>query len=166
MNVTGVLMKLRVCYPAPSYRPFSPASPAATRAARGNKGRNTRPERLLRQALWRQGVRFRIDDRRLPGRPDIVCWKLKTVIFVDGDFWHGRNWPSRRKRLKRGSNPEYWIAKIESNRARDRKIGSQLGLLGWTVIRIWENDIRLDPARVVNRILQHLQGKRSGASTG
>lgn len=69
------------------------------------------------------------------------------LVFVDGDFWHGRNWDDRKKKLARGSNAAYWLAKIEGNMERDKEVSDKLRSQGWVVIRVWEGDIRtnLDP---------------------
>ena len=74
-------------------------------------------ETILAKALWQQGYRYRKNDKRLPGSPDIAILKHHIAVFVDGEFWHGKDWETRKERLKR--NREYWIEKIEENMARD-----------------------------------------------
>jgi DNA mismatch endonuclease, patch repair protein len=91
-------------------------------------------------------MRYRL-DYPLPGRPDIVFPTARVAVFCDGDFWHGRNWAERRRRLERGSNADYWVKKIAANRARDARYNRALKELGWTVVRFWETDILADPAR-------------------
>ena len=108
--------------------------------------RDTRPELALRRLLWKCGYRYRSNYKALPGRPDIVFLKSKLVVFVDGDYWHGRNWPARRKKLALGSNGKYWMAKIEANMARDLSQKETLERLGWKVLRLWETDILRDPS--------------------
>lgn len=76
-----------------------------------------RAEAILAKALWRRGYRYRKNDRRLPGSPDIAISRYHIAVFVDGEFWHGKDWETRKSRLKR--NREYWIEKIEENMARD-----------------------------------------------
>lgn len=76
------------------------------------------------------------------GRPDFVFRFARLVVFVDGDFWHGRRFQERRQRLQRGHNASYWIAKIASNKARDRRVTATLRREGWLVIRLWESDVR------------------------
>jgi DNA mismatch endonuclease (patch repair protein) len=137
----------------PSYVGLRPATPAATRVGRANRGRDTAPERLLRSALWRRGLRFRVHYALLPGKPDIALVGRKVAIFCDGDFWHGRDWAARREKLARGSNPGYWIAKIERNLQRDREVDLVLCELGWTVLRVWESEVRADPDAVAERLL-------------
>jgi len=82
------------------------------------RGTNTKPEIALRNALWALGFRYRLNVKRLPGKPDIVMRKYKLAIFVDGEFWHGNKWKEKKPKIK--SNTEYWIKKIEGNITRDR----------------------------------------------
>ena len=104
------------------------------------KGKDTKPEMIVRKYLFSRGLRFRIQVRKLPGRPDIVLPKYKTVIFVDGCFWHGHE-GCKYYRLPK-SNVDFWKAKIERNKARDVRSEAELAETGWRVIRIWECDIR------------------------
>lgn len=104
------------------------------------RSKNSKPEVALRKALWHFGYRYRIHDRRLPGKPDLVFAKQKTVVFVDGDFWHGHNWRKKREKIK--SNAAFWIPKIERNMQRDREVTAQLDALGWRVVRIWEHELK------------------------
>lgn len=139
---------------APSYKGLRPASERASAAARGSSRKSdTRCEVKLRSVLWRAGARFRKDVRSLPGRPDIVFPGLRLAVFCDGDFWHGKDWEERRRKLARGSNPSYWIAKIERNRERDRETTRNLEAAGWTVLRFWESDILRDTTAVAEEIL-------------
>lgn len=96
-------------------------------------------ETVLAKALWRQGYRYRKNDKRLPGSPDIAILKYQIAIFVDGEFWHGKDWETRKERLKR--NRKYWIEKIEENMARDRCNDQLLTRAGWTPIHFWEKEI-------------------------
>lgn len=146
----------------PSYKGLTPASSAASRVhSRSSIKANTRCELLLRSALWRRGLRYRLNAYGLPGRPDVVFRKERIVVFVDGDFWHGRDWSIRRQKLEAGTNPKYWVQKIESNIARDRRIDDQLRTLGWTVIRLWESDISADIARHSDRIEKLVRKRRA-----
>jgi DNA mismatch endonuclease (patch repair protein) len=138
---------------APRYEGLVPSSARASAAARGSSRKvDTKPELLLRRALSRHGFRFRTNRSDLPGNPDIVFPGLRVVVFVDGDFWHGRNWIVRKAKLAQGHNADYWIRKIERNRERDREWSRQLRAAGWLVLRIWESQIRADVERVVRRI--------------
>ena len=104
------------------------------------KSKNTKPELAFRKALWKAGYRYRIDFKKLIGKPDIVLNKYKTVIFIDGDYWHGYNWEERKKKIK--TNRSFWIAKIERNIQRDREVNAALQRKGYTVFRFWEREIK------------------------
>lgn len=104
------------------------------------KGKDTKPEMIVRKYLFSRGLRFRIQVKKLPGRPDIVFPKYKTVVFVNGCFWHGHE-GCRYFRLPK-SNVEFWERKISHNRARDISDTAVLQIMGWRVIRIWECEIR------------------------
>jgi DNA mismatch endonuclease (patch repair protein) len=123
---------------------------------RGNRRAGTAPEVLLRQALDRQGLQYRTNVDDLPGVPDIVISDHLLAVFCDGDFWHGRAWHTLRGQLMRRSNAEYWIAKIDTNRSRDRRTRRLLQEHGWAVVRYWESDIRKNPARVAERIARYV----------
>jgi len=92
----------------------------------------------------------------LPGCPDIVFPGARLAIFCDGDFWHGRDWPIRRIKLKRGHNAAYWIPKIEGNIQRDLRNTALLESEGWCVVRYWESEIKGDLGLVVANILKLL----------
>ena len=103
-----------------SFEGLNSASERASSAARGaSKKADTKLELVLRRALWRKGLRYRKNVAGLPGKPDIVFHRAKVVLFCDGDFWHGKDWCSRRAKILKGNNPEYWTKKIEANIRRD-----------------------------------------------
>ncbi|ROS80327.1 DNA mismatch endonuclease Vsr [Muribaculaceae bacterium Isolate-042 (Harlan)] len=104
------------------------------------KGKDTKPEMIVRKYLFSRGMRFRVQVRKLPGNPDIVLTKYKTVIFVNGCFWHGHE-GCRYFRLPK-SNIEFWEEKIERNVARDVRNEAELKALGWRVVRVWECEIK------------------------
>lgn len=106
------------------------------------RGKDTKIEVLLRKALWAKGFRYRKNYDRLPGKPDIVLTKYKIAIFCDGEFFHGKEWDSLERRLKKGKNAEFWIGKIKRNMARDDEVNKSLKFLGWTVLRFWDEDIK------------------------
>lgn len=108
---------------------------------------DTKPERIIRSALHRAGYRFRKHVAHLPGRPDVVFTRARIAVFIDGDFWHGYRFPAWRSTV-----PEYWQAKIDRNRARDRLNFARLRRQGWHVLRLWEHEIYTDPAGCVSRI--------------
>lgn len=145
--------------PAPRFDGRQPASETASRTKRATPRRNTRPELLLRKALWRHGLKYRLKSS-LPGKPDVVFPKYRVAVFCDGDFWHGRDWSARRAKLARGTNAEYWIAKIEANRQRDTRTNGRLREMGWTVLRFWETDILADPEVVALQVVDLLRPER------
>ncbi len=151
---------------SPSYEGLRPASENASKAARGaSRKSDTRPERLLRSLLWHRGLRFRKNVKKLPGRPDIVFSAARVAVFCDGDFWHGKEWPSRRRKLWRGTNADYWIAKIERNMERDATNTERLRVDGWHVMRFWESDIARDGYRVTDLVEAAVrQGQTSARS--
>ena len=107
---------------------------------------------LLRRELTRIGLRYRVDVAALPGRPDVVLSRARIALFCDGDFWHGRNWRARKAKLSQGSNSAYWLAKIGTNRKRDRLHNRALERQGWLVVRVWESTVKANPALVAERI--------------
>ena len=102
-------------------------------------GKDTKPEILVRKYLFAKGFRYRINDKRYPGKPDIILPKYKTAIFIHGCFWHGHF-------CKRGnlpeSNREFWENKISNTKIRDKRNKRELEALGWKVIIIWQCEIR------------------------
>jgi DNA mismatch endonuclease, patch repair protein len=111
------------------------------------RNRDTDLERRLRSELHRRGFRFRKHVRDLPGTPDIVFPSRRIVVFVDGDFWHGYRFPAWRDSVS-----EFWQAKIEKNRQRDRRNHRALHRMGWTVIRVWQHEIRRDLEACLKKI--------------
>lgn len=103
-------------------------------------GRDTKPEMTVRRFLFAKGLRYRVSNRKLPGSPDIVLKKYRTVVFIDGCFWHGHE-GCKYYRLPK-SNTDFWRHKIAMNIARDYANNVDLRLAGWRVIRVWECEIR------------------------
>jgi DNA mismatch endonuclease (patch repair protein) len=133
---------------------------AATRSRlmSGIRGRNTKPEILVRGVLHREGFRFRLHVRELPGKPDIVLPKYRAAIFVHGCFWHGHDCPLYRLP---GTRPDFWRNKIERNRDCDRRARDALLAAGWRVAVVWECAIRgagTDPGQVGQRLAVWLRG--------
>jgi len=127
----------------PSFAGLRAATVNARRAAQGaSKKNSTGPEVLLRRALWASGIRYRVNAKSIPGKPDIVIARLRVAIFCDGDFWHGRDLEVRLAKLGVGHNPTYWVKKIQTNVERDRRVTAELQSRGWFVIRVWEGDIQ------------------------
>ena len=109
------------------------------------KGKDTKPEMIVRKYLFSRGLRYRVNNRKLPGSPDIVLKKYKTVVFIDGCFWHGHK-DCKYFRLPK-SNVDFWRQKITMNTARDYANNVDLKLAGWRVIRIWECEIKTKAIR-------------------
>ena len=115
------------------------------------KGSNTKPELIVRSFLHRHGLRFRLIDKNLPGKPDIVLKKYHTVIFVDGCYWHRHK--GCKLAYKPKSRKEFWQKKFNNNVARDKNVNSLYTSLPWNLIRIWECEINSEKlAEVVNII--------------
>ena len=121
----------------------------------GNKGNDTKPEILLRKALWHRGIRYRKNWRKLTGCPDIVLTRQKIAIFVDGDFWHARGYQDR-PGSQIDANQSYWQKKLARNVERDREVNDQLTEQGWLVLRFWESDIKKDLDSVLAEILSFI----------
>jgi len=119
------------------------------------KGKNTKPEILVRKYLFSKGFRYRVNDKRYPGHPDIVLPKYKTAIFINGCFWHVHEgckyfvWPE--------NNKDFWKAKLLSNVERDRINYEKLADLGWKVLIIWECELRKNNAEDrLNQLVKNL----------
>lgn len=119
------------------------------------RGSNTKPELIIRSMLHRMGYRFRVSDKRLPGKPDIVLPKYKSVIFVNGCFWH------RHQDCKYAYTPksrtDFWNKKFDENIRRDKKNFALLNESGWFIITIWECEIKVNPRGTLEKISKALQ---------
>ena len=118
--------------------------------------KDTKPEILVRKFLFSKGFRYRINVKTLPGKPDIVLPKYKTVIFVNGCFWHGHN--CKKGKLP-SSNIDFWRGKISNNKLRDDKNSDLLIKLGWKVIIIWQCEIsKIDNRiKILNKLLEDIK---------
>ncbi|WP_343704862.1 very short patch repair endonuclease [Flavobacterium sp.] len=103
------------------------------------KSTATKGEVRLAKALWKLGYRYRKNNKKIFGRPDLTFAKYKIAIFVDSEFFHGKDWETEQLRIK--TNREYWIPKIERNIQRDEEVNSFLIDKNWTVLRFWSKDI-------------------------
>ena len=120
------------------------------------RSKDTKPEEIVRKYLFSKGFRYRKNDARFPGKPDIVLPKYKTVIFVNGCFWHKHegcryfSWPE--------NNAEFWAKKINANVERDAKNYAHLQQLGWHVIVIWECDLKANHRTItLLRLIEELE---------
>jgi DNA mismatch endonuclease, patch repair protein len=119
------------------------------------KGRNTGPELRLRSLLHRAGFRFRLHAKDLPGKPDIVLPKYHTAIFVHGCFWHRHE--GCRNATTPSTRTEFWQDKFDENVERDRRNRAALERAGWTVITVWECDLKADADRIVEQLSTELR---------
>jgi DNA mismatch endonuclease, patch repair protein len=149
---------------APTFKSLTPASAKASLTKRRNRSIGTLAERRLRQVLWANGARYRINDRTLPGVPDLVFRARRLVVFVDGDFWHGRNWRKLNRKLADGYNSSYWIEKIAYNRKRDVRINKLLRRQGFDVVRLWETDVIRSPFDAAAFVIRVLRARRFASS--
>jgi len=106
------------------------------------KGKNTKPELLVRKFLFTNGFRYRLNVKTLPGKPDIVLPKYKTVIFVNGCFWHGHK--GCRYFVLPKTRTEWWLEKIKGTWKRDKEAEIKLNVLGWKVITVWGCELKSD----------------------
>lgn len=105
-------------------------------------GKNTKPEEMVRKYLFSRGLRYRKNDKKLPGKPDIVLPKYRTIVFVHGCFWHMHE--GCRYFVLPSTNTEFWKNKLEGNRERDRKVQNELKDAGWRVLIVWECELKMD----------------------
>lgn len=124
------------------------------------RGKNTKPELSFRKVLYAAGYRYRIDYKKLIGKPDILLKKYKTAVFIDGEYWHGHNWVERKPKVK--TNRQFWIAKIERNMQRDGEVNAELKRLGYTVFRFWETEIKKELDSCLQKVILHLESVRMG----
>lgn len=121
--------------------------------------KDTKPEVLLRKALWKRGIRYRKNYVALPGKPDIALTRYKIAIFVDGDFWHARGHQDSPGEQV-ASNKEYWQKKLRNNVERDKAVNDVLTEDGWLVLRFWSSDVMKHLDDCINQILQYIPDKK------
>lgn len=115
---------------------------------------NTKPEIVLRNALWHRGIRYRKNYGDLPGKPDMAIMRYRIAIFVDGDFWHGRDMEKTSSQIK--NNRDYWIPKLQRNKMRDAEVNDLLTEQGWLVLRFWESDIEKHLDKCLETIVSYI----------
>ena len=113
------------------------------------KSTGSKIETALAKSLFARGHRYRKNDKTVFGKPDLTFKRLKIAVFVDSEFWHGKNWTKRKHDFK--SNQDFWFSKIERNIKRDKEVNKQLLKEGWKVLRFWGKDI--------NKNLRHCTDK-------
>lgn len=125
------------------------------------RGKDTKPEEIVRKYLFSQGFRYRKNMASLPGKPDIVLPKYRTVVFVNGCFWHGHEgckyfvWPK--------NNAEFWKEKIQTNKKRDDDTSRMLTEMGWSVLTVWECQLKKDS--IHNTLAELIDNIRNNSST-
>ncbi|MHB0859599.1 MAG: very short patch repair endonuclease [Anaerolineae bacterium] len=120
------------------------------------KGKDTGIEQRVRSALHRRGLRFRKHLTDLPGKPDVVFTRAKVAVFVDGDFWHGYDFASWQDKVS-----DFWKVKIGKSVERDEANNRKLGELGWTVIRIWQHEVKHDLDACVEQVVQAVRARQA-----
>lgn len=120
------------------------------------KSKDSEIERLLRNELWKRGLRYRKNVKDIIGKPDIVFIGKKVAVFCDSEFWHGYNWEERKGDIK--TRREFWIPKIERNMQRDLEVNAALTEAGWTVLRFWGKDIKKHCSECADVIERKVRG--------
>lgn len=115
-------------------------------------------EVLLAKSLWAKGIRYRKNDQTVYGKPDLTIKKHKIAIFVDSEYFHGKNWNTNRYRIK--TNREFWWKKIESNMKRDKSVNAYLVEKKWKVIRFWSQDINKKLDICINKIIEAINNQK------
>lgn len=123
-----------------------------------NKSKGTKPELVLAKAMWALGLRYRKNSGNIFGKPDFSFKKYKVAVFVDGEFWHGKDWEQRKAEIK--GNREFWIAKIERNIRRDMEVTCRLKAEGWAVLRFWSNDVVKNAGCHAEKVKEIIQARR------
>ncbi len=149
-----ILNKKRITVPRFDEEAGFYASSRSSNTMKKIKSQNSKAEILLRKSLWEQGYRYRVANKKITGKPDIVFTTKKIAVFIDGDFWHGYEWQKKKKRIK--SNAKYWIPKIERNIQRDIEVTNSLKNQGWIVLRFWEHEVLKDLENCMQRLIGYL----------
>lgn len=128
-----------------------------TKALKVVRRTDTRPELVLRKELHRRGLRYRVDDASVFGRPDISFRRARVAVFVDGDFWHGGGWARRgfssfEAQFAHLKNSDFWRNKIQRNVERDSLVSNCLSFDGWIVLRLWESDVLRAPQEAADAV--------------
>ena len=123
------------------------------------KNKDSQIEVLLRKELWRRGLRYQKNSKKVFGKPDIVFLGKKVAVFCDCEFWHGYDWENKQKEIK--TRREFWIPKIERNIQRDIEVTRLLESEEWTVLRFWGNEIKNNLDECVDRIEKIVRDRKS-----
>jgi DNA mismatch endonuclease (patch repair protein) len=121
---------------------------------RAIKSKGTKDEVRLAKALWHLGYRYRKNDKTVFGTPDLTFKKRKVAVFVDSEFFHGKDWEAKKLRIK--TNQEFWQKKIERNMERDKEVNDYLRSNDWIVLRFWSNEVKIALEDCIKFIISHL----------
>lgn len=121
---------------------------------RAVKSKGTKPEVMLSKALWNLGYRYRKNNKTVFGKPDLTFKKYKLTVFVDSEFFHGKDWQVRKHDIK--SNQEFWHKKIERNIERDKEVNKFLSNSGWKILRFWDKEIIKNLDVCIDKIIKQL----------
>lgn len=127
------------------------------------KSKKNKVEVKLAKALWHKGYRYRLNYTDLPGSPDIVLTKYEIAIFVDGEFWHGKDFEKRKNNIQ--NNKEYWIEKIEENIQRDKKNDLLLNQKGWITLHFWSRDVENHLEGCIKVVEEFINYQKEGISS-
>jgi DNA mismatch endonuclease (patch repair protein) len=119
------------------------------------KAKRNAPETFFAKQLWHQGYRYRLNDKKLPGSPDIAITKYRIAIFIDGEFWHGKDFETFKQ--KSHNNKQYWLDKITENMQRDAKVDQQLRMMGWIPVRFWSKDVTKYPEECIGMVRELIE---------
>jgi DNA mismatch endonuclease, patch repair protein len=122
---------------------------------RAIKSTGTKAEIMLAKALWHRGYRYRKNDKTVFGKPDLTFKKKKVAIFVDSEFFHGKDWDTEKLRIK--SNQDFWFKKIERNMKRDVEVNNYLLNNGWTILRFWSKEIKKNLDCCIDKIIYQIE---------
>lgn len=141
----------------------SEASPERSAQMALVRWRDAKPEMRVRRALHAAGLRYRLHAKGLPGRPDLIFPSKRAVVFVHGCFWHRHPDPECKLARLPKSRLDFWLPKLAGNRARDERVKARLEELGWTVIEVWECQIRDEALRELARHIKEMAFDKKGA---
>ena len=116
------------------------------------KSKGSKIETLLAKELWALGIRYRKNNKTIFGKPDLSIKRLKLAIFVDSEFWHGKNWHIKKKEIK--TNQDFWQKRIERNIERDKEVNNKLKSSGWRVLRFWGQDVSKKTRNCTDKIIE------------
>lgn len=117
------------------------------------KSKNTKPEMLFRKALWKRGIRYRVNVKDIMGKPDVCIKSKKIAIFIDSEFWHGKMYLEGKIPK---TNQEYWIPKLKRNIQRDKEVNDFLERNGWKVFRFWSKEVKNNLNHIIGEVIQYI----------